>query len=192
MDWSTYDFLTPLSKLIQETTSLPESFRLKMADINNWTKIALWDLFEGTEDEQIAIKAIIEPLYQSREFFLNLRPYPWIVDLVHELEKDKRVFFCTKPSKNAECDSEWAKRESIIRDFWPAFSQRIIMAHDKTMIRWDILIDDNPHIYWDYKPEWKQILVDQPHNQHSKISKLYVDRVDLWKEQIEEVLLQTA
>ena len=105
MDGSTYDFQTPLAKLIQEATALPEAFRLQMLDTKKWTSIALWELFNGSKEEQDEIKSIIEPLYQNREFFDSLRPYPGIIETVHALEKKYFVEFCTKPSKKP-CDSE--------------------------------------------------------------------------------------
>jgi beta-phosphoglucomutase-like phosphatase (HAD superfamily) len=105
MDGTTYDFQTPLAKLIQETTTLPLAFREKMADTANWTKIALWKLFDGTKEEQDEIKAIIEPLYQTREFFASLEPYPGMVETIHSLEDDFDIHFCTKPSVK-QCDSE--------------------------------------------------------------------------------------
>lgn len=60
------------------------------------------------------------------------------------------------------------------------------MSHDKTAVRGDLLVDDNADIHGHYniegrKPDWKQLLVDQPHNQESNLPRLYTDRLDLWK-----------
>lgn len=159
-----------------------------MADIKNWTKIALWELFDGSKAEQSKIRSIIEPMYQTREFFASLEPYPGIVDTIHDLETTFDIHFCTKPSKYP-CDSEGAKRETVTKHFGPQYAKKVIMTHDKTLVRWTILVDDNPHITWVYKknPEWKQVLVDQAHNQESSITRLSIDNLGAWKKKLEEI-----
>lgn len=146
MDGTTYDFQTPLAERIQKTTALPEAFRKQMSDVNTWTKIALWELFDGTKEEQEYIKRIVEPLYQQKDFFYSLRPYPKIVDFIHSLEDDYIAIFCTKPSKSAQCESESAKRKAIVRDFGKQYSERIDQTFDKTRTMGDIIVDDNPHL----------------------------------------------
>lgn len=196
MDGSTYDFQKPLLKLIKESTTLPKPFIEQMENTQNWTKIFLWDLFNGTNEEKTHIKSIIEPMYQNIEFFSSLEPYPGMVETVHSLESDFDIYFCTKPSKK-DCGSESVKRSSIIKHFGQKYSERVITAHDKTMAIWDILVDDSPDIVGrntkeGRNPAWKQILVHQPHNKDKDLPRLYIDRLDLWKWQIQELLLQTA
>ncbi len=196
MDGSTYDFQKPLLQLIKKSITLPKTFIEQMEDTTKWTKISLWDLFDGTQQERDLIKSIVEPLYQNVEFFESLEPYPWMVDTVHDLKKDFHIEFCTKPSKKP-CGSESVKRASIIKYFWNEFSTMIHMSHDKTAVRGDLLVDDNADIHGHYniegrKPDWKQLLVDQPHNQESNLPRLYTDRLDLWKWQLQEILLQTT
>ena len=66
------------------------------------------------------------------------------------------------------------------------------MVHDKTKMRGDILVDDNAHIHGHYKPQWKHILVDQPHNQDSKLQRLFLDEVAQWETQLGEIMLVNA
>lgn len=188
MDWTTYDFQTPLAERIQKTPTLPEAFRKQMADVSTWTKIALWELFDASPEEQTYIKNIIEPLYQQKEFFDSLRPYPGMVDFIHSLEDDYIVSFCTKPSKAAQCESEAAKRKAVIRDFGKKYSEKIDQTFDKTRTMGDILVDDNPYITWAVQPVRKQMLVDQPHNRDVAIPRLYVDSIATRQQQIDEVL----
>ena len=192
MDGTTFDFQTPLMELMKNTPTLPKKFIEIIENTNNWKKIALWDLWDWSDDERKEIQNIIEPLYQNIEFFKWLKPYPWIVDLIHSLEEDFDIYFCTKPSKK-DCWSESVKRTSIITYFGEKYSQRVLMQHDKTMATLDILVDDNPHIHWrnkknGRKPTWIQFLVDQPHNQDSDLPRLYLDRLDLWKWQLLKIV----
>ena len=183
MDWSTINFQKPLIKKIQETTTLSPAVIKHLEDSRNRTRIALRELFDLEETAKREMRGIIEWLYQTEEFFKSLEPYDGIVDTIHDLESDFNIDFCTKPSKKV-CGSESAKRETIVKYFGKKYSEKMYTAHDKTRVHGDLLIDDNPTIKWDIKPSWKQILVDQPHNQDSDLPRLYLDKQHLWKKQL--------
>lgn len=50
--------------------------------------------------------------------------------------------------------------EHLSRDW----SEKIILTRDKTFVRGDILIDDNPSVSGIWAQEWTHVLYDQPYN----------------------------
>lgn len=188
MDGTSYDFPSELYNRIQQDTSLPKKVRQTLADINNRTAIWLREVFDPQEFDLKKLERQIEWLYQTKDFFLSLKPYPGMVETLKDLQDICTVKFCTKPSKQYKAESESAKRESIIRHFGQEFSKSMITTHDKTEIRASVLIDDSPIIVWTEDPERTHILVDQPHNQGMDKPRLYLDRLDERKWVIQQYL----
>lgn len=189
MDWTTFDFATPLYDLIQAEKSLPEQVRTTLADINNRTTIQLRKLFPEYEAQQHdAIKHTIEWLYQTEDFFKKVKPYPGIVETLKDLNEHYHIKFCTKPSKR-HCGSESAKRDAIIKYFGGQWSERMITTHDKTEVRGAFLVDDTPIITWRYTPERKHILVDQPHNRTMQdMPRLFIGQQEEWQAQLATIM----
>jgi 5'(3')-deoxyribonucleotidase len=84
-----------------------------------------------------------QPFPQSQVgFFLNLEPLEGAVDAYNMLKVwGHRVLFLTAPSVlNPACYTE--KRMSVERHFGFAACEDLIIAHDKSLLIGDILIDD--------------------------------------------------
>jgi len=84
-----------------------------------------------------------QPFPQSQiGFFLGLRPITGALQAYDTLrEQGHRVLFLTAPSvRNPMCYTE--KRMSIERHFGFDACTDLIIAHDKSLLRGDILVDD--------------------------------------------------
>jgi len=72
------------------------------------------------------------------------------------------VWVCTKPLEaNPTCHSD--KAQWIARHF-PALTDRLIIAPDKSMVRGDVLLDDAPHPAWFGRSAWRPVIFDAPFN----------------------------
>lgn len=84
-----------------------------------------------------------QPFPQSQVgFFLNLQPLPGALAAYDRLKTmGHHALFLTAPSvKNPLCYTE--KRMSIERHFGYEACRDLIIAHDKSLLRGDVLIDD--------------------------------------------------
>lgn len=178
MDATTFDFPWALYDKIQLCTQLPDHVRHTLQDINAWTSISLRDIFDVSDDERRHIQKIMEDEYQTQDFFWELKLYPGILDMMREVETFADTTFLTTPSKR-NCGSEYGKRHSVIKHCGEQYNLKVTQTGDKTRYRSDVHVDDNPTITGKYNPIWKQLLVDQPHNQNeTKLRRIYLDQVD--------------
>ena len=113
----------------------------------------------------------VKDLYGAPGFFLGLQPVEGSVEAVKTMLKlgyDVRI--CSSPlSRYENCVLEkyqWAEKH-LGRDF----TERIILSKDKTLIRGNFLIDDNPVIEGVKTPEWEHIVYDCPYNRNNKNNK---------------------
>lgn len=101
-------------------------------------------LFDYTGAYNLALEENpAQPFPQSQVgFFLGLRPLQGALQAYGTLkEQGHRVLFLTAPSvHNPLCYTE--KRMSIERHFGFAACTDLIIAHDKSLLRGDVLVDD--------------------------------------------------
>jgi 5'-nucleotidase len=99
-------------------------------------------------------------------FFLALDPIPGGLEAVREMvAQHHEVFFCTAPITDCPtCPTE--KFQWIVKHLGQAFVRRIILTSDKTLVRGDLLVDDNPLITGVTVPEWEHVVFDFPYNRH--------------------------
>jgi 5'(3')-deoxyribonucleotidase len=124
------------------------------------------------EAEQNDLKQYIHWIYRQAWFYESLQPYKHAIERLRELSYYYHIFICSAPSiENYGCENE--KKSTLHRDFeWTELHEQnlfknIIFTRDKTMVKWDYLIDDKPTIeQWIYTPERKRIILDQSYNQH--------------------------
>ncbi len=165
MDGTTYNFHQRLAEKIVQEKRLPAEFRQRMSNLNERTSHKLGKLFTDDLQLQEEIQKIIYQLYQNEAFFASLELYPGMKELILQLDETYDVLFCTKPSVKP-CGSENAKVQLMMRDFWGYWREKIVLAHDKTMVRWELLVDDTPKVLkGKYDPSRAFLLVDQPSNQ---------------------------
>ena len=110
--------------------------------------------------------ALLAELSLREGFFQALPP---IVGAKEALETLLRmghdVRFCTSPKLYYHfCVAE--KFAWVEEHLGMAWTERIILTRDKTLVQGDILIDDKPDITGVCTPTWKHILYDQPYNRH--------------------------
>jgi 5'-nucleotidase len=108
--------------------------------------------------------AIAGHLMTRKGFFLNLAPIPGAVDAIKEMALSHRVFFVTSPlSQYKYCVPE--KYEWIEKHFGVAWTKRLVITKDKTLVQGDYLIDDKPTQEGAMMPpQWEHVYFTQPYN----------------------------
>ncbi len=131
----------------------------------DWTQ---WDGVDpyASPEERTALRTAVKVAQAKRHFYLHLLPIDGGPAAIRELARAGHdVWLCSTPDHtNPTCaDDKIAWAEAWIGKGW---GQRVILTHDKTLVRGDFLIDDKPEVTGAAEPEWQQILFDQPYNQH--------------------------
>ncbi len=110
------------------------------------------------------LTAQVDAIYCAPGFYLDLPPTPGCLEALSalaELGHDVRI--CTSPlSRYDHCVLE--KYRWVEKYFGREFTKRIIVTKDKTIVRGDILIDDNPNIAGVYQPAWEHVIFAAPYN----------------------------
>jgi 5'-nucleotidase len=106
----------------------------------------------------------VRAIMREPGFFLALDPIPGGLEAVREMVAQRHeVFFCTAPVSDCPtCPME--KFQWIERHMGADFVRRIVLTSDKTLVRGDFLVDDNPQISGVKIPEWEHIVFDFPYN----------------------------
>lgn len=112
----------------------------------------------------------VRRIYHTEGFFRNLPPIPGAIDGIKALRAlGHEVRICTSPLRvYNHCVNE--KYQWIEEHLGAEWTELMIPTRDKTLIRGDLLIDDNPQIKGLCIPEWEQVLFDAPYNRVSHIS----------------------
>lgn len=97
-------------------------------------------------------------------FFASLEPLPGAVEGITALAAaGHEVFICTAPLKaNQSCASE--KMEWVAAHLGAQWLDRVVITSDKTLVRGDVLIDDNPTVEGSMAPSWTHLLFDAPYS----------------------------
>jgi 5'-nucleotidase len=111
-------------------------------------------------------RSLVHQIYSAPKFFRNIPPIKGSIEALHEMDKmGLQVLICTSPLKRYQhCVPE--KYEWVEAQLGKAWTGRVIMTRDKTIVRADYLIDDNPDIRGLDTPTWEHIIYDQPYNRH--------------------------
>ena len=106
----------------------------------------------------------LKAIYSAEGFFRSLPPIEGAVQAVKEMVSEGiDVRICTHPIQAyRNCVGE--KYEWVERHLGAAFTTRMILTRDKTIVTADGLIDDNPDITGSRTPIWRHIVFDQPYN----------------------------
>jgi 5'-nucleotidase len=108
-------------------------------------------------------KSALESIYTSKGFYQTLQEINGGVTALREMAQMWQVYLCTTPlTKYENCVLEkYLWTEQHLGREWV---KRIILTNDKTVIRGDKLIDDNPEIKGIITPSWEHLIYDQPYN----------------------------
>lgn len=104
--------------------------------------------------------------------FLNLKPIKDSISVLERIHKQYQIYICTSSRTYAFTEKEkWVDRYlSFIG------KEKIIFAHNKSMIRGDLLFDDAPHHLEAFvKTNRIAVAMDYPYNRH-----VNVPRVENW------------
>lgn len=112
-------------------------------------------------DRDLILDAMNDP-----ELYRELDPIPGAVEAILEMDAEGfDVFICSTPTwTNPGCVQ--GKLDDVERLLGAEWTKKLILTHDKTLVRGDILIDDKPEITGAHTPVWKHLMFDQDYNRH--------------------------
>lgn len=109
------------------------------------------------------LQPLIQEIYRSQGFFLNLPPIEGALEGLSKLSQDHQVYICTSPLlSNPFCLKE--KYDWVIKHLGKSWTKQMVVTKDKTIVNGDLLIDDKPEISGKQVPKWEHILYSQPYN----------------------------
>jgi 5'-nucleotidase len=112
----------------------------------------------------------VEEIYHGAGFYHNLPVIQGAKEAIFEMQKTGlEIFLCTSPMlpKYENCVLE--KYHWVNEQLGSDWINHMIITKDKTIVKGDILIDDNPDAGKGVEiPEWEHILYDQPYNRFIK------------------------
>ncbi|HEX7730098.1 MAG TPA: hypothetical protein VF392_13780 [Terracidiphilus sp.] len=172
-DWES-EFLRRWKSLFPELPCVELSNRMSFHAAQDYE-----DLVE-TPAEKTRMRSRAESIYHAKGFYENLPVIEGAVVALNEmLQAGYDVRICTSPlTAFRNCVLE--KYEWIERYFGSEFTRRTILSKDKTIVRGDLLIDDNPDLHQIHSrpPAWAQIVFDAPYNRQVRDRQ----RLGSWKE----------
>jgi 5'-nucleotidase len=136
--------------------------------------------FKLTDQYPKELHAAVRSIYHAPGFYADLPPIPGAIEALQELAEQHDVFLCSRPLRNyAHCLAE--KYACIEKHLGKDWMDRTILTRDKTLIRGDVLIDDNPSIAGLVVPSWEHVLFTRPWNQY-ETSKRRIENWEEWKD----------
>lgn len=142
---------------------------VKHEDITDWD---VSKFFPSLTKEQV-----YEPLHDD-DFWYTIEPLPGAIKYLEMMLNDGfNVYLCTSTDyRNVK-----PKYEAIIQRYFPFIDWRkIIVAHNKQMIKADFLIDDGTHNL--EGGDYHKILMSAPHNKSYNAELNDMIRVNSWEE----------
>lgn len=125
-------------------------------------------IFELKDAYPAAYRERINDLMHEPGFFAGIQPIDGGKEaLEHMLTLGWDVRICTRPARrHGTCIAD--KFAWIHANLGPTLYERTIITRDKTLVRGDVLIDDNPDIPGVFagNTEWEHVLYDQPYNRY--------------------------
>jgi 5'-nucleotidase len=108
----------------------------------------------------------IREIIDGPGFYRSLPQIKGGIEAVLEMSKNHEVFICTAPRiGSSSCipeKYEWIKSSPLGADWL----KRLIITWDKTLVKGDFLIDDNPNPSGAMLPTWEHVIFDFPYNRH--------------------------
>jgi 5'(3')-deoxyribonucleotidase len=127
-------------------------------------------------------RELVHDVFNEPGLFKNLPVFEYAVEALQEI-KDAGInaFICSTPYySNSTCASDKINQVNEVFGSW--WGGRVILTSDKTILDAAVLVDDKPDIYGSLiMPSWKQLVYDQPHNQHVETDSRLI-KWDKWSE----------
>jgi 5'-nucleotidase len=118
-----------------------------------------------------SLKAEAKAIFHKEGFFRDLPPMPGAIDALKAMEaKGLNLQICTSPILTSVCCVQ-EKLEWVLHHLGESWLKRIVITADKTVVKGDVLIDDNPNIVGSKYPSWTQVMFDAPYNQPTELKK---------------------
>jgi 5'-nucleotidase len=128
------------------------------------------------------VDAACKTIMAEPGFYERLPPIPGAVSALQAMQAAGHdVWFCTSPlRKYRYCVPE--KYAWVERHLGMAWTRRIIVTPDKTLVHGDYLVDDNPNPKGSAKtPSWTHVVFDQSYNRAQPETK-HKPRLTRWSE----------
>lgn len=122
----------------------------------------------------------VADIYESQGFFPSLPPMPGALEALLDMSVNHDVILCSSNHRSELTDKYYVgeKYEWVERNLGPDWVKRLVLI-DKTVLRGDVLIDDNASITGLIKtPSWKHVLYDSPVNRRTTKHRLNWDPDD--------------
>ena len=147
---------------------------VKPDDIKSWGIESYFPTLSRTQ--------VFSPLHKE-QFWKNMKPMHDALYYLADLIADGHKLYVVTSSHP---DTVKYKYDFLRRYYEPVFSYNdIIIAHDKQMVKGDVLIDDAPHNL--EGGNYKGLLMDSPHNRTYDETVHGFKRVHNWKEIYEAI-----
>ncbi|HUH06355.1 MAG TPA: hypothetical protein VML96_00975 [Egibacteraceae bacterium] len=136
-------------------TSFPDLPHVAVEDRREWN-------IESEYPAEVA--PLISEIQSAPGFYRGLPVVDGAVEALEGLVADGHdVRICSAPAARfANCVAE--KFHWVEQHFGERWVPRIILARDKTWVRGDVLIDDNPEVTGALNPVWTHVVYDTPTN----------------------------
>lgn len=122
------------------------------------------------DEEYPELKDLIKKIKNKDDLLEEIEPVKGALEAIKEMkEKGYEIFICTSPLTNY--NSVLNKYKWVEKNLGLEWTKKIILTKDKTLIKGNFLIDDNPEIKGIKIPEWEHIIFDRPYNRHIKNKK---------------------
>lgn len=114
---------------------------------------------EHSEDDRERVYEVL----RSSGLFASLAPLPGAIEGFRHLAQRGEVWICTAPMEGSRtCIEE--KLQWVKNHLGAEWCNRVIVTRDKTIVRGDVLIDDNPKITGAMTPTWEHWVLAAPYN----------------------------
>lgn len=163
-------------------------------DTINECGIRFWQLHEQLHDEIVDPEQVTDwdlalfsslgndvyKLFTEPGLYRHLELKPYAQQFIKNLNEQYDVYFVTDaPSGTSFCNvsdsyaNPVADKRKWVEEHFPFFdSSKMIFTSHKWLVAGDVLVDDKPETFFEYKKRNREIiLMDAPHNRHIETSK---------------------
>lgn len=121
-----------------------------------------FDMFHGLSDDE---RVLMQETLDEEGFYRHLAPKVGALEAFHASAVEHQVFIVSTPWPAHPHASPSEKTAWVAEYLGADWVKRLILTHDKTLVRGDVLIDDRDVIRGALQPDWTRIYVDMPWNQ---------------------------
>ena len=163
------DVLNELCKCWVQTLNEKYNFFVRHEDITDWNIQRFFP--ELTEQD-------VHDVLLDETFWKTVTPKQDAMQYMMKLYQDNHdIYICTATHYN----NIKVKFENIIQRYYPFILwNKVIIAHNKQMIRCDVMVDDALHNL--IGGEYHKILMSAPHNANCNVEQYGIHRANNWLE----------